>query len=133
MNFVIDASQRVLVFVTSHGLACREHLGREALSSFRPRGTWVQENVLEFSGIRIFVKTITSKCLTVNVQRTDRIEDVKAESQELSGLASHCQRLIFAGKQLNDDNTLQDYSIQDRSTLLMVLRGSPDHGYTRER
>jgi ubiquitin len=73
-------------------------------------------------GMQLFVKTLTGKTVSIEVEEGESIEDVKAKIAEKEGIPAEQQRIIFGGQQLQDGKTIDDYNIGDDATLHLVLR-----------
>jgi len=93
---------------------------KASLIHFYKRYQWVScYDVLDTMLIK--VKTLTGKEIEIDIEPTDKVERIKERVEEKEGIPPPQQRLIFSGKQMNDEKTAADYKVQGGSVLHLVL------------
>ena len=120
---IMSATKTIVILLALLGAANSSWFGSD--SSFcgrRPSYNTIQAIQSTRGGMQLFVKTLTGKTVSIEVEEGESIEDVKAKIAEKEGIPPEQQRLIFGGQQLQDAKTLQDYDVGDDATLHLVLR-----------
>ena len=91
-------------------------------AQIRPSTALMSALTLPRGGMQLFVKTLTGKTVSIEIEEGESIEDDKAKIAEKEGIPPEQQRIIFGGQQLQDGKTVDDYNIGDDATLHLVLR-----------
>lgn len=120
--FVLLGSVECSLFGARYGAGSNALFGRHRQQPHRPSFNTMHMIQSTRGGMQLFVKTLTGKTVSIEVEEGESIEDVKAKIAEKEGIPPEQQRLIFGGQQLQDAKTLQDYDVGDDATLHLVLR-----------